>query len=123
MAQVLLVDDSAVMLNEVSTYLEAHEISTLMAVDGQEGFDLIRQHGAIPLAIVDINMPVMDGMRMIEKVRRELPQCQTRFVMLTTEFDRKCKERGKALGVRGWIIKPFRGDAAIVAIKKLLGDV
>jgi two-component system chemotaxis response regulator CheY len=40
--------------------------------------------------------------------------------MLTTEFDRPSKDRGKSLGVKGWIIKPFKGDIAIGAIKRLI---
>ncbi len=121
MVQVLVVDDSAVMVNEVSSFLKGHDIDSLVASNGQEGYDLLRDHGDIPLAIVDINMPVMDGLTMVEKVRRELPECTTLFVMLTTEFDRKSKERGRELGVKGWIIKPFNGEMAIGAIKKLLG--
>lgn len=120
MTQVLLVDDSAVTVNEVSSFLKEHGIEALIAANGQEGFEVLAAHGDIPLAIVDVNMPVLDGLSMIEKVRAELPGCSTRFVMLTTEFDRKCKDRGKALGVRGWIIKPFKGEMAIGAIKKLI---
>jgi len=40
--------------------------------------------------------------------------------MLTTENDPKLKERGKAAGVRGWIVKPFNGNAVIGAIRKLV---
>ena len=124
MVQVLLVDDSAVTVNEVSSYLKGHGIDTLIASNGWEGFEMISNCDAvIPLAIVDINMPVLDGLGMIEKVRSELPECKTQFIMLTTEFDRKYKDRGRSLGVKGWIIKPFKGDVAIGAIKKIIENV
>ncbi|MEJ2682325.1 MAG: response regulator [Gammaproteobacteria bacterium] len=118
----MLVDDSAVMVNEVSSFLNEHGIDTLIASNGQEGFDLVLKNIDIPLAIVDVNMPVLDGLSMIEKIRKEIPDCKTKFIMLTTEFDRKSKDKGRALGVKGWIIKPFKGDVAIGAIKKLLAN-
>ena len=120
MAQVMLIDDSAVMVNEVSSFLKGHGIDSLIACNGLEGLMLLKEHTDIPPAIVDINMPVMDGLTMIERVRQELPNCITQFIMLTTEFDRVSKERGKELGVRGWIIKPFRGESVIGTIKKFI---
>jgi two-component system, chemotaxis family, chemotaxis protein CheY len=42
-------------------------------------------------------------------------------VMLTTESSPAMKERGKAAGVKGWIVKPFKGDAVLDALKKLAG--
>ncbi|TVZ41688.1 two-component system chemotaxis response regulator CheY [Alteromonadaceae bacterium 2753L.S.0a.02] len=120
MANVLIADDSAVMVNEVSSFLKQHSIDSVIACNGQEGFNILKENLDIPLAIVDINMPVLDGLSMIEKVRNELPDCQTKFIMLTTEFGRESKERGRSLGVKGWIIKPFQGDMVIEAIKKFL---
>jgi two-component system chemotaxis response regulator CheY len=117
---VLLVDDSAMMVNEVSSFLKTHDIDCLVASNGLEGFLTLKSRTDIRLAIVDMNMPVMDGLSMIEKVRQDLPDCTTRFIMLTTEFDRQHKERGKTLGVKGWIIKPFRGEHAIGTIRKFL---
>ena len=117
---VLLVDDSAMMVNEVSSFLNTQGIECLVASNGLEGHQILKQRNDIPLAIVDVNMPVLDGLSMIDKVRQELPGCTTSFIMLTTEFDRQLKERGKTLGVKGWIIKPFRGESAIATIRKFL---
>jgi len=117
---VLLVDDSAMMVNEVSSFLNAQDIECLVASNGLEGYQTLKSRSDIALAIVDVNMPVMDGLSMIEKVRKELPDCAASFIMLTTEFDREHKERGKTLGVKGWIIKPFRGENAIGIIRKFL---
>lgn len=120
MSQVVVADDSAVMINEVTSFLKGNGIETLIACNGQECFDLLKQKPSVPLAIVDINMPIMDGLTMIETVRRELPDCKTNFFVLTTEFDRKSKEKGRELGVKGWIIKPFKGDIVIATLKKYL---
>ena len=120
MSFVLLVDDSAMIINEVSSFLHTQGIECHVARNGLEGFQILQARSDIALALVDVNMPVMDGLSMIEKVRQELPECNSRFIMLTTEFDRQLKEHGKALGVKGWIIKPFRGEHAISAIRKFL---
>ncbi|HEY6527188.1 MAG TPA: response regulator, partial [Cellvibrionaceae bacterium] len=75
--------------------------------------------GNYKLVICDVNMPKMDGLTMCEKVRSSgntgLP-----IIMLTTESDPSMKDRGKAAGVKGWIIKPFNGAAALNGIKSLI---
>jgi two-component system chemotaxis response regulator CheY len=42
--------------------------------------------------------------------------------MLTTESDPRMKQRGKAAGVKGWIVKPFKGDTVVESIKKLISS-
>ncbi len=121
MVQVMIVDDSVTLVNEVSSFLKSHAIDSYTAENGQKGLDILVENPNIPLAIVDINMPIMDGLTMIERVRSDLPNCTTKFIMLTTEFDRKSKDKGKSLGVKGWIIKPFKGEVTIGAIKRLIG--
>lgn len=61
----------------------------------------------------------MDGLTMVEKIRGELANTAVNVVMLTTESSPAMKERGKAAGVKGWIVKPFKGDAVLDALKKL----
>lgn len=121
MAKVLVVDDSTVMVNEIHSFLKENGIEPLIASNGLEGFERLRDTGDISLALVDINMRKLDGLSMIAKVRDEIPECKTQFIMMTTEFDRKFKERGRSLGVIGWIIKPFNKEMALATIKKILG--
>ena len=56
----------------------------------------------------------MDGLTMAEKVRCELGNQDVRIVMLTTEGNPKLRERGKAVGVNGWIVKPFKGQMHVL---------
>lgn len=121
MARVLIVDDSTVMVNEIFSFLKEHGIEPLIATNGLEGFEVINGRDDVVLALVDINMRKMDGLSMIEKIRQEIPECKTKFIMMTTEFDRKFKDRGRTLGVVGWIIKPFNKEMALTTIKKMLG--
>lgn len=120
MAQILVVDDSATVRNEVSGFLQQQGMTVATAVDGKDGLDKMRVDRAIKLVISDVNMPNMDGLTMVEKIRGELRNTTVNIIMLTTESDPRMKERGKAAGVKGWIVKPFKGDAVVASIKKLI---
>ena len=122
MAQILVVDDSATVRNEVAGFLTGQGYRVATAADGTGGLQSLRSETGIKLVICDVNMPVMDGLTMAEKVRSELGNQTVPIIMLTTENDPKMKERGKAAGVRGWIVKPFNGSAVIGAIRKLVGE-
>jgi len=121
MAQILVVDDSATVRNEVSSFLQQHGLSVEVAVDGKDGIDKLRRDSGIKLIISDVNMPNVDGLTMVERIRSELGNSTVNIIMLTTESDPRMKERGKAAGVKGWIVKPFKGDAVVGSIKKLVG--
>lgn len=119
MADILVVDDSATVRNEVSSFLAGNGISVETATDGQDGLEKI-QRGSFKLIICDVNMPRMDGLTMCEKVRAA-GKTGIPIIMLTTESDPSMKDRGKAAGVKGWIVKPFNGNAALAGIKSLIG--
>ena len=121
MAQILVVDDSATVRNEVSSFIKSHGMTVEVAVDGKDGLDKLKKDSSIKLIISDVNMPNMDGLTMVEKVRGELGNSTVNIIMLTTESDPRMKERGKAAGVKGWIVKPFKGDNVVGSIKKLIG--
>ena len=121
MAQILVVDDSATVRNEVSTFLTNNGLSVEVAVDGKDGLDKLQKNPSVKLVISDVNMPNMDGLTMAEKIRSDLGNSAVNIIMLTTESDPRMKARGKAAGVKGWIVKPFKGDAVVGSIKKLVG--
>ena len=121
MAQILVVDDSATVRNEVEGFLTRNGVSVATANDGKDGLTKLKSDSAIKLVISDVNMPVMDGLTMVEKIRSDLGNSSVHIIMLTTESDPRMKERGKAAGVKGWIVKPFKGDAILGSIKKVIG--
>lgn len=121
MAQILVVDDSATVRNEVGSFLKQQGLQVEVAVDGKDGLAKLRSDPGVKLVISDVNMPNMDGLTMVEKIRSELGNQSVHIIMLTTESDPRMKERGKAAGVKGWIVKPFKGDAVVGSIKKLIG--
>ena len=121
MAHVLVVDDSNTMRELVSGFLRTNGFEVVTATDGRDGLDKLRSDPTIALVVSDINMPVMDGLVMAEKIRTELGNTAVRIIMLTTEDNPHIRERGKAAGVNGWIVKPFRGEAVLGPFKKFCG--
>ncbi len=120
MAQILVVDDSGTVRNEVSDFLKANGLTVTPAVDGKDGLDKLKSDPGIKLVISDVNMPNMDGITMSEKIRSELNNNAVNIIILTTENNPAMKERGKAAGIKGWIVKPFNGEAVISTLKKLV---
>ena len=120
MSHVLVVDDSSTVRNEVCDFLKANGLKVTPAVDGRDGLEKLKADSSIKLAMCDVNMPNMDGLTMAEKVRADLKNSSLNIIMLTTENSPAMKERGKAAGIKGWIVKPFNGAAVIGSIKKLV---
>lgn len=119
MSAILVVDDSATVREDVADFLRQHNLTVVTANDGREGLQQLQRNAAIKLVICDVNMPHMDGLTMAEKTRSDL-RLDVPIIMLTTESCPKMKERGKAAGVKGWIVKPFNGPGIIGAIQKLM---
>jgi two-component system chemotaxis response regulator CheY len=119
MAKILVVDDSSTVREEVAGFLKKNGLDVATAVDGKDGLSKVKADPGIKLVVCDVNMPNMDGLTMVEKVRGELGNKTVNVIMLTTESSPAMKERGKAAGVKGWIVKPFKGDAVLETFRKL----
>ncbi|MES2675268.1 MAG: response regulator [Pseudomonadota bacterium] len=118
MAKILVVDDSSTVRNEVSSFLISHGLDVDTAIDGVDGLSKIGRDPNLKLVICDVNMPNMDGLTMVEKVKASGKTIS--IIMLTTESNPSMKQRGKDAGVKGWIVKPFNGAATLEGIKKLI---
>jgi two-component system, chemotaxis family, chemotaxis protein CheY len=121
MAKILVVDDSSTVRDEVAGFLKKNGLDVATAIDGKDGLARVKADAGIRLIVSDVNMPNMDGLTMVEKIRGELGNPGVNVVMLTTESSPAMKERGKAAGVKGWIVKPFKGEAVLETFRKLAG--
>ena len=121
MAHVLVVDDSSTMREIVASFLSKNGFEVAIATDGRDGLLKLQTDPGIRLVLSDINMPHMDGLTMAEKIRNDLGNRDVRIVMLTTEDNPNMRARGKAIGVTGWIVKPFKGEAVLGPFRKLCG--
>jgi two-component system chemotaxis response regulator CheY len=119
MAKILVVDDSSTVRDEVANFLKGNGLDVATAIDGKDGLAKMKADPGIKLIVSDVNMPNMDGLTMVEKIRGELGNATVNVIMLTTESSPSMKERGKAAGIKGWIVKPFKGAAVLETFKKL----
>jgi len=117
--KVLIVDDSVSMRQMVSFTLRQGGFEVIEAEHGQDALNKL-QNTVVDLMITDLNMPVMDGITLIQNARK-LPAMRTKpILMLTTEGLASKKEQGKAAGASGWIVKPFDPEKLLQTIAKVL---
>ncbi|MBB4845620.1 two-component system chemotaxis response regulator CheY [Paucibacter oligotrophus] len=119
MANVLVVDDSSTMREIVASFLSKNGFEVAVANDGRDGLFQLSNDPGIRLVISDVNMPNMDGLAMAKKIREEFSDRVVHIIMLTTEDNPAMRTRGKDIGVTGWIVKPFRGEAVLGPLRKL----
>ena len=89
------------------------------ACDGLDGAQKIAGDGQIAMVICDVNMPRMDGLAMLEKVRTDARRPTPPVIMLTTEGKPELIQRAKSAGAKGWIIKPFKAELLVAAVQRL----
>ncbi len=120
---ILFVDDSPTMRSSVSFCLRNAGYRVTEAVDGQDGLQKVqsmKEKGeSLSLIITDINMPQMDGITFISKVKKT----EVKFVpilVLTTAGQASVIERGRSAGAAGWLLKPFQPEQLLWAVKKVV---
>jgi two-component system chemotaxis response regulator CheY len=115
---VLYVDDAKSMRKLVELVL-SKEFELTMAENGQQAYEIIekQQFDAI---ISDINMPVMNGLQLLEKIRENESSKFTPVLMMTTEASDEMKAEGKRLGATGWIVKPFDPEKLPSIIRRVI---
>ncbi|WP_174237327.1 response regulator [Azospirillum griseum] len=118
--KVLTVDDSRTMRDMVSFTLRGAGYEVVEAADGQAAMTAIAA-SKVDLVITDLNMPVMDGLTLIRKLRAIPAHRSLPILMLTTEADDSKKAEGRAAGATGWIVKPFNPDKLISVVQKVCG--
>jgi two-component system chemotaxis response regulator CheY len=116
---VMVVDDSQMVRRQVSRALVGAGFEVLEAHDGADA--LAQLSGAAPsLIVLDVNMPKMGGIEFLQALRaRSQGLAMPSVVMLTTEGDPRLMQEAKALGAKGWIVKPFKPEMLVAAVQKL----
>ncbi|MDH5409521.1 MAG: response regulator [Gammaproteobacteria bacterium] len=120
MAKILVVDDSRTMREMVKTILTQLGHEVVLASDGAEALEVARTM-SVDLVLTDINMPNMNGISLVSKLRRIDEYQYTPILMLTTETANYKKTKSRTMGANGWIQKPFEPSSLEKAVKKMLG--
>jgi two-component system chemotaxis response regulator CheY len=116
--KILTVDDSKTIRQMVTYTLSKEGYHMLEAEDGVKALEVLASN-SVDLIITDLNMPNMDGLALIERVRAGGAHAFVPILMLTTESDPEKKERGKAAGATGWIVKPFNPEKLVQVVNKV----
>lgn len=119
MAYILISDDSVSMRQMLSFTLTEANHQVIEAYDGLNALELAKKH-LFDLIITDINMPQLDGLSLVSKLRA-LPDYQYKPILLiTTETDPEKKKIARNAGATGWIVKPFDPDKLLAAVNRVL---
>lgn len=115
---IMVIDDSATMRKIVGLALKTSSYDFIEAENGQDALTKLSGQ-KIDLFIVDVNMPVMDGITFVKEIRKMGEYATAPIVMLTTESEQDMIAKGKEAGANAWIVKPFKNEELIGLVQKL----
>ncbi len=116
---VLIVDDSATIRQVVGIALRGAGYDVIEGCDGADALAKLTGQ-KVNLIISDVNMPNMDGITFVRELKTRPAYKFTPVMMLTTESQQEKKAQGQAAGARAWMVKPFKPDALLAAVQKLV---
>ena len=117
MKKVLVVDDSKLIRQQVSTLLRGAGYEVKTAADGKEGFAVLEGNDELALVICDIDMPNMNGLEMLSEVRKA--RLRVPVIMLTSRGDPDLIEQAQQLGATAWLVKPYKSDSLLKVVSKV----
>ena len=115
----LVVDDSAAMRRQVGLALRRLGLNTVEAEDGAEAWRQL-QGAQADIILTDINMPIMDGLKLIGLVRTSAPHQRTPVVVISSEATEEDRRRAVTLGASDYLLKPVHSDQVIEVVTRLL---
>jgi two-component system chemotaxis response regulator CheY len=119
--KVMVVDDSRTLRQQVGIALTAAGYEVIEAGDGVEGLEKVQQTIGLSAVICDITMPRLNGLDMLAEVKSDPRFAELPVLMLTTEGQPSLITKAKQAGAKGWIVKPFKSEMLVAAIRKLVG--
>jgi two-component system chemotaxis response regulator CheY len=118
--RILIVEDSPTMRQLLVFALK--RIKGAELIEAQDGMDGLRKVTSdhFDLALVDINMPVMDGLKLISLIRVEESLKEMPIVVITTEGAKEDRERALSLGADEYLTKPIQANRVLSVAKSML---
>ncbi len=116
----LVVEDSP-MMRQLLVFALAR-IKSLKVVEADDGVDALRKltTAKFDLIITDINMPVLDGLKLVKKIRSDEVHKDVPIMIVTTEGSAEDRQRALQLGANAYITKPIQAPQVIAKVKELL---
>ena len=118
--RILIVEDSPTMRQLLVFALR--RLPGVDIVEAQDGMDGLRKLSSdhFDLALIDINMPVMDGLKLIGLMRGEDELRNVPVVVITTEGAEQDRERALRLGANEYLTKPIQANRVLAVVRSLL---
>jgi len=123
MAKILIIDDSSTARTLLRSALNEKKYEVSEAASGPEALEYLSSDKgtATQLILCDINMPQMDGLTLCRRIKAMPAFTNLPILMVTTESSTEMKNKGKEIGVLGWVTKPFDPVRLAATIDKLVG--
>ena len=118
--RILIVEDSPTMRQLLVFALR--RLKDVDIVEAQDGMDGLRKVSSdhYDIALVDINMPVMDGLKLVSLIRNDESLSSIPIVVITTEGAKEDRERALSLGANEYLTKPIQANRVLTIVKGLL---
>lgn len=118
--KVLIIEDSPTMRQLISFALK--RLPGIRIVEASDGVDGLKKLSTdtFDLIMTDINMPIMDGLKLVSLVRNDAAHSNTPIVVITTEGAQEDRERALALGANDYITKPIQAGRILDTAKAML---
>lgn len=116
----LVVDDSQAMRRSIMYALQ--RISGMVCTEAQDGADGLKKltQGQFDLVLTDINMPLMDGLKLISHIRQATDHRHVPIVVITTESAAADRERAMKLGASAYLVKPVQAKVVMDTVRDVL---
>ncbi len=116
----LVVEDSPTMRQLIVFALR--RLQSLKVTEADDGVDALKklQGGKFDILITDINMPIMDGLKLVSMVRKDDNHKDIPIVIITTEGAQEDRQRALALGANAYITKPIQAPQVISLVREIL---
>jgi two-component system chemotaxis response regulator CheY len=116
----LVVEDSPTMRQLIVFALS--RVRTLKVVEADDGVDALKKlaQRRFDVLITDINMPMMDGLKLVSMVRKDAVHKDMPIIIITTEGAQEDRQRALSLGANAYITKPIQAPQVISKVKELL---
>ena len=123
-ARILIVDDSSVMRKIVERSLRQAGLEIVQVLEASNGAEalVVAQNNALDLILSDINMPTMDGLEFVRRLRNVENAKNVPVIMITTEAGESAVVQALSNGARGYIRKPFTPEQIKERIAPLLEE-
>lgn len=122
MATILVTDDYNVTRRVMGHILEHYGYTVLAATHGLEALDVLEQHH-VDLLLLDINMPEMDGLTLLQTLRGSPEFAALPVIILTASGQDEDRYQAEQLGANGFLNKPTGSAELVQAVETVLGQM